>query len=272
MNLVDGKKLAEKISEEVKERARGKNLSLGIIWVGDDAPSRQFIERKKKVGEDIGIKVKIYSFPSAETTRSLRKKIADLIKKTNHNGFVVQLPLPSHINTQYILNAVPEAKDVDLLNQKSIGAFAVGRSRVAPPVVGAVEALLKAAGADLKSKKIVILGAGRLVGKPIALWLTEKNLPFSLLTEDSKSIEEDMRTADIIISGVGKPNLIRGDMIKNGALIIDAGTSVAEGKTMGDVDAKSLGKNDGWLSPVPGGVGPLTVAYIFKNLTILNHD
>lgn len=270
MNLLDGKALAERMYEEMKPRALGRNLSLGVILVGENPVSEKFIKEKKRRGEVLGIDVRTYTFPVSESTRSLRKKIADLIKKTEHNGYVVQLPLPEGINTQYILNAIPETKDVDVLNQKSVGAFAVGRSRAVPPVVGAIQTLLDSESINLHGKRIAVVGAGRLVGGPIAHWLTSQDLPFTVLTYTSPDIEEELKKADIIISGAGSPGLIRGDMVKDGAVMIDAGTAVAEGKVKGDVDAESLAGREGFLAPVPGGVGPLTVAYLFKNLLALS--
>lgn len=270
MKILDGKALAERMYEEMKPLARGRNLSLGIILVGENAASEKFIEEKKKRGEVLEIDVRTYTFPVFESTRSLRKKIADLVKKTGHDGYIIQLPLPEGINTQYILNTIPEAKDVDVLNQKSVGAFAVGRSKAVPPVVGAIQALLQSESIELMGKKIAVVGAGRLVGGPVALWLTSQDLPFTVLTYTSPDIHEELKKADIIISGAGSPGLIRGDMVKNGVALIDAGTAVAEGKVKGDVDAESLADHEGFLAPVPGGVGPLTVAYLFKNLLALN--
>lgn len=270
MKLLDGKALAERMYEEMKPQVLGRNLSLGVILVGENPVSEKFIEEKKKRGEALGIDMRTYTFPVSESTRSLRKKIADLVKKTEHSGYIVQLPLPEGINTQYILNAIPEAKDVDMLNQKSLGAFLVGRSKAVPPVVGAIQALLQSESIELIGKKIAVVGAGRLVGGPVALWLTSQDLPFTVLTYTSPDIEEELKKADIIISGAGSPGLIRGNMIKEGAVLIDAGTAVAEGKVKGDMDVESLAGREGFLAPVPGGVGPLTVAYLFKNLLALN--
>lgn len=256
--------------EEMKPNIIGRNLSLGVILVGENLVSEKFIEEKKKRGEVLGIDVRTYTFSDSESTRSLRKKIADLVKKTGHNGYIIQLPLPEGINAQYILNAIPEAKDVDALNQKSIGAFAVGRSRVTPPVVGAVLRLFKSESVDFHGKRIVVIGAGRLVGGPIAHWLTAQDLPYTVLTYRSSDLSERLAEADIIISGAGAPGLIKGNMVKDGAVIIDAGTATDEGKIKGDVDLESFSSRDVTISPVPGGVGPLTVACLFKNLLALN--
>lgn len=268
MNLFDGRGLAEKLYGEIKDNLGERKLSLGVVAVSPNEISKKFIEQKRKRGEELGIQVRLYE-EAGDSSKKLRRRIADLVKKTGHDGWIIQLPLPEGLNAQYILNAIPEAKDVDVLSQKSIGALAVGRLPILPPVVGALRTILDNEGIALAGRKIVIVGAGRLVGRPVALWLLSQNLPFTVLTETSNDLAEELKNADIVVSGVGKPRLIRGDMIKNGAILIDAGASVEDGTMMGDVDRESVESKTGWLSPVPGGVGPLTVAYIFKNLVTL---
>ena len=269
MNLLDGKKLAAGVMAEVKELIGEKKLSLGIISVGDDVVSQKFVAEKEKRGSEIGVDVRQYKFSIDESTTSLREKIGDLVKKTEHGGYVVQLPLPEGINAQYILNAIPEAEDVDCLNQKSIGAFAVGRSKILPPVVGAVKTILESEHIELQRKKIVIVGGGRLVGRPVALWLLSQDLPFTIITYQSPDLASHLQVADIIISGAGQPHFIGAKAIKDGAVVIDCGTSVDAGQVKGDIDPSGLESKSGWFSPVPGGVGPLTVAYIFLNLARL---
>ena len=279
MNVFDGRALADQVLAEAGEIIGARKLSLGVIVLGEDPVSANFIAQKEKRGAEIGIAVRTYRYPIDTSTRKLREQVADLVKKTKHDGFIVQLPLPEGINTQYALNAVPEDYDVDCLNQKSIGAFVVGRSKIMPPVVGAVKTLLENARVELSGKKIVLVGAGRLVGRPAALWLIAQDLPFTVLTYQSLDLSV-IREADIVVSGTGQPGLIKGAMLKNGAIVIDAGTSVVSPSIdsgrpallVGDVDAGSCKDNNGWLAPVPGGVGPLTVAHLFKNLATLAHN
>lgn len=268
MRFFDGKVLADLTLQEIKKLIGHKQLSLGIISVGNNQISQKFIAEKERRGKELGVLVKPYRLAPAGT-KVLRRCIAELVKKTEHDGWIIQLPLPEGVNTQYVLNSIPEAKDVDMLNQKSLGALAVGRSKILPPVVSAVKTLLDSQQIGLRGKKIVILGAGRLVGRPVSLWLLAQNLPFAVLTEESKDAGAELPKADIIISGVGKPGLIHASMVKDGAVIIDAGTSMEAGALKGDADAESLKSKDGWLTPVPGGVGLLTVACIFRNLAIL---
>ena len=270
MNLFDGKMLAVGVLAEAGELIGEKKLSLGIISVGDDVISQKFVAEKEKRGRELGVSVRQYKFSIDESTTALREKISDLVKKTGHDGFIVQLPLPEGVNSQYILNAIPEAKDIDCLNQKSIGAFAVGRAKILPPVVGAIKTLLESQSIELRGKKIVVVGGGRLVGRPVALWLLSQDLPFTMLTYQSPDLAAYIRDADIIVSGAGQPHFIGGGVIKDGAVVIDCGTSVEGGQVNGDINPAGLESKSSWLSPVPGGVGPLTVAYIFKNLAALS--
>ncbi len=268
MNLFDGKALATGVIEETKKLIGEKKLSLGVFRVGEDLVSTKFIAEKERVGKELGVDVRAYALDAKATSKRLRQRIAELVKQTGHDGFILQLPLPEGINAQYVLNAIPETHDVDCLNQKSIGAFVVGRSKIIPPVVSAIKTLLENAEVELSGKKIVLVGAGRLVGRPTALWLISQDLPFTVLTHQSLDLSV-IQEADVIISGAGQPRLIRGDMIKDGAILIDAGTSSEAGKLIGDIDAASCQDKSGWLAQVPGGVGPLTIAHLFKNLALL---
>lgn len=268
MILLDGKKLSQKILDELRQETVGikKQLRLAVVVVGENPVVKKFIEQKKKKAEEVGIDVRIYPFEEEITTNELRKRIAEIVHEKRNTGVVVQLPLPEHIGAQYILNAVTPEKDVDMLSARSIGDFVVGKSLGLPPVVGAVKTFFDEYQIDYKSKYIVVAGAGNLVGRPAALWLLKEKATFSVLRSATKNPQEFLQKADIIISGVGKPKFIAGDMIKKGAVVIDAGTSESGGKLVGDVDFDSVSRKAGYITPVPGGVGPLTVAMLLKNL------
>jgi len=269
MEFFDGRGLAEEIYQGVRAQMNERHLSLGIIQVGHTVASEKFIEQKKKKGSELGVDVRVYH-PVATSSRTLRREIADLVRQTELDGYVIQLPLPERLNTQYILNSIPEAKDIDVLGQKAIGAVAVGRATILPPVVAAIKKLLESINFSFEGKKIVVVGAGRLVGRPVTLWLISQNIPVTVITEHSPpEAERDIREADLIISGVGSAHLISGENIQDGAVVIDAGTSEKNGTLVGDIDPAGLKSKSGWFSPVPGGIGPLTVAYIFKNLVTL---
>ena len=271
MILLDGKKLSEKLIGELKQEISdisGK-LRLAAVVVGEDPVVRKFIEQKKKAALEVGIDIRIYPFPDTITTNELRKRLAEIVHEKKNTGVIVQLPLPSRINTQYILNAVTPEKDPDMLSAKSLGNLVVGKSPILPPVAGAVKALLEEYGIDYKNKYTVVVGAGNLVGRPVALWLLGEKATFSVIESASESPQEILRQADIIISGIGKPKWIRGDMVKDGAVVVDAGTSESAGRIAGDVDFDSVSAKASYITPVPGGVGPVAVAMLFKNLVTL---
>lgn len=268
MTLLDGKKLSQKILEELRGKMKqiAKKVRLAVIVVGSDPATQSFISQKRKVGESIGIDVRLFPFPETITTNELRKRIAEIVHEKKNTGVITQLPLPASISTQYILNAIPPEKDVDVLSARSLGNFTTGKSIVLPPIVGAVKAFFEEYQIDYKNKYIVVLGAGNLVGRPMALWLLNEKATFSVVRSSTKNPEEFLSKADIIISGIGKPRFVTGDMIKDGVVVIDAGTSEAEGKLVGDVDFDSVSQKALCITPVPGGIGPVTVAILFQNL------
>ena len=269
--ILDGKKLAEKILEKVRAETTslGKHLRLAIVLVGENQVIRKFIEQKKKTANSAGIDIRIYAFGPKITTNELRKKMAQIVHEEKNSGAIVQLPLPVHINTQYILNSVPPGKDVDMLSAKSLGNFIVGKSPIMSPVAGAVKALFAEHNIEYLGKKIVIVGAGNLVGRPAALWLLSEHATFSIINRDTPGPEKFLREADIIISGIGKPNHITADLVKEGVIVIDAGTSESEGKLAGDAEFGSVSKKASFITPVPGGIGPVTIAILLKNLVTL---
>ena len=268
MILLDGRKLAEKVLGGLKEEIakRKKLLRLAVVIVGENSVTLKFIEQKKKAAEFLGVGIHIYPFEESITTNALRKRIGEIVHEAKNTGVIVQLPLPVHINAQYILNAIPPEKDVDVLSARALGNFYVGRSVVLPPVVGAVKVFFDEYNIEYRNKYAVVVGVGKLVGKPVAARLINEGVALSVVNEYTKDIGEFIRKADIIISGVGKPKLITSDMVKDGVIVIDAGVSEAEGKTVGDVDFDSVSVKASYITPVPGGVGPLTVAVLFKNL------
>lgn len=271
MTILDGKKIAERILDKLKVEVAGikKQMRLAVVVVGRDPVVENFIAQKRKAAESIGIDVRVYPFPAEITTNELRKRIAEIVHEKKNTGVIIQLALPSHINKQYILNAIPPEKDPDVLSARAIGNFAVGKSPIMPPVAGAIKTLFEEYQIDYRNKSIAVLGAGALVGRPATLWLTSEGIGFALVTENTAHPEEILREADIVISGIGKPRHITAYMIKNGAVVIDAGTSESAGEIVGDVDAESVAGKASALAPVPGGVGPLTVAILFKNLLTL---
>ncbi len=272
MKFFDGKKLSEKILDNIKKEIKNRRLKLklAVILVGNNQVSKIYINQKKKACEKVGIDFQLFKFPVKISTQKLKREIKKIVKNPTNSGAIIQLPLPKNFNTQEILNLVPAKKDIDVLSDKSAERFYSGNFFILPPVVGVVSHILKEYKIPARKKKIIIIGSGRLIGKPLFFWLSRKKYKVSVVDKSTKNIPSITKKADILISGVGKPNLIKGSMVKKGVIVIDAGTSVYRGKLKGDVDFETVSKKASYITPVPGGVGPMTVACLLKNLLILN--
>ena len=262
--IIDGKALAEKIKQALRLAllAQGKNLRLDVILVGDNIVSEKYVERKKKIGEEIGVEVVVHELLEDISPIDLEEEIKKLSNDERVNGIIVQLPLPPQIDEQKILNLVAPEKDVDALNSEA---------KVLSPTVGAIREILNRNLVSIKGKKVAVVGKGKLVGRPVAIWLTQEGADVAVI--DSKTADADstrlLQNADIIVSGVGKPGLVTPDKIREGVVLIDAATSEQNGSLKGDADPACATKCS-LFTPVPGGVGPLTVVMLFKNLLELN--
>ena len=267
--ILSGEKIAKKILENLKKKIRGKKLSLAVIQVGDNIVSKKYIEEKRKIAKKIGIGFHLINLPLSISQVKLEQQIKRTGKDQKVSGMIVQLPLPGRLNVQHVVDLIPKEKDVDVLSSASFSDFALGILPIMPPTVAAIALLLKETKKKLEGSRVAVVGAGRLVGLPIALWLSQQGATISLIQKETRNATQIIAKADIVISGVGKPGLITGKMLKKGAVVIDAGTSVEGGSSKGDVDFESVAKRASFLTPVPGGVGPLTVACLFKNLFLL---
>ncbi|HEY4502409.1 MAG TPA: bifunctional 5,10-methylenetetrahydrofolate dehydrogenase/5,10-methenyltetrahydrofolate cyclohydrolase [Candidatus Paceibacterota bacterium] len=265
--IIDGKAIAERVKSVVaREITRtGARYSLAVFVLTDDFATRKFISIKKKVAENIGVTIVLYDLKKDTRTEELVQKIKEAVH--NHNGIVVQFPLPSHINSDTIRNAIPASHDVDVISDEALQKVKKG-SNVLPPVVGAIDEILKEQAVTLKGKKVVVVGEGNLVGKPSAIFAEHGGANVTVVNEDTKDISKETKDADIIILGAGVPGLLMPTMVKDGVVILDAGTSEAKGELRGDADP-SCALKSALFTPVPGGVGPITVAMIFKNLLVL---
>lgn len=239
MIILDGKKLSGKILKKLKVEIKRKRLKLklSIVLVGEDSDSKIFIKQKKKACEKVGIDFELFKFSSKISNSELKKEIRKIIQNPDIKNIVVQLPLPKGLNTEEILNLIPKEKNAEIVS----------------PVVCAMDRILEEYKISLKNKKIVLIGKGRLVGRPVAIWLKKRKLKFSDI--------DKIKNADVIISGAGRPNLIKGEMVKKGVIVIDVGA---------DVNFKSVSKKASHITPTPGGVGPVTVACLLQNLVKLN--
>ena len=249
MKIINGKKIADRTLADLKKEIEKKKLkpSLAVILVGDNPASLLYVQRKEEAGQKIGIEIKKYNLPK----QTSEKEILDLINSLNDdrqvNGILVQLPLPNHLAADKIIQAIRPTKDVD--------GF-VKNSRFKSPFILAIERALQETSRDLTGKKAVALVNFDIFGQALKSQL--KKLEFI----------KDLKKADIVITALGQPNCIKGDMIKEGVILIDGGISKQNGKVVGDIDQESVKDKAKWLSPVPGGLGPMTVAFLLKNLVI----
>jgi methylenetetrahydrofolate dehydrogenase (NADP+)/methenyltetrahydrofolate cyclohydrolase len=268
MEIIDGRKISKEILAEVKVKVKTLDFKPVFcdILVGNDLASLKYVELKKKKALELGIDFYDANFTENITTEELILEIEKINKIENMCGIIVQLPLPSHLDTQKILDTIEPSLDVDCLGEELSNKFYNGDLFIAPPTALACEALLESLNLDLLKKKILIIGEGKLVGKPMANILKFKNYNFDIINSKSENQETLIKEADVLITGVGRGSLITGDMVKEGVIVIDAGTSEEDSVLVGDVDFDSVSTKASFVTPVPGGVGPVTVAMLFSNV------
>lgn len=271
--ILDGRKLGEKVlsavAREIKKRKL--KLKLAVVFIGDNKVSGVYLRKKQEACEKTGIAFHVFGFPGNILGAELEKEVEKIIRDTSNSGIVIQLPLPfNHLITQSLLNLIPPERDPDCLSKKSFEMFSGRNDSILPPVIAAIARFFKEYKIQARGKNAVVVGQGRLVGLPASIWLKQQGAKVVVCDSKTADIAAEARKADIVISGAGSPGLIRGEMIKQGAVVIDCGTSVENGKTVGDVDFESVSKKVGFISPVPGGVGPLAVACLLENLVKLN--
>ena len=258
--IVDGKAIAGRIYDDLASRIRSlKNPPrLTVFTCAPNLETRTYLELKKKRAESVGVAVTIIECAADETTDSLIAQINTAASMSE--GIIVQLPLPSHIDTEAVLASVPPSHDIDGLGPET--------EDVLPPVVGACKEILKVHEVPVYQKHVVILGSGRLVGKPAARWFAEQGASVSILTRDTIDVAYYTAQADIIVCGAGDPGFLKPEMVKEGVVILDAGTSEDGGVLRGDADPACAEKAS-LFTPVPGGIGPITVAVLLRNLVDL---
>ena len=266
--VIDGKQLASEIIEELKKEREAipKKIRLAVVLVGDNPASLSFIKQKEKIAQELNIDFRLYQYPETIKTKELRKKVSEICRVTFNRGVVVQLPLPASINSQVVLNAILTLKDPDILSEKNLGGFYVNRLIVLPPVIEAIKFLLKKYQIPIEGKIVLLIGRGQLVGKPAALWFINQRATVIVANSKTQNLMNFTKSADVIVSSAGVPNLITGDLVKEGVVIFDSAVVSEAGKLKGDGDFDSLKDKAALLTPVPGGLGPLTVAFLFKNL------
>ncbi len=269
MIIADGKAIAQKLLSQIRTGLDGRPVSIAAIWVGDDQTTERFVEIKKKYAESIGIEVSIFNFSINDPEEKIINKIKELSEDKKINGIIVELPLPASFNRDEILNLVPEQKDIDILSESAQKNFYSNSTKLLPPSVGALDFLFKEYGINPKNKTVAVFGQSILIGKPISHHLEQMGAKVFHIDEFTLNPENFSRQADIIISGVGKPNLIIGEMVKDGAIVVDFGFEDLNGKIVGDVNFDSVASKTSFITPVPGGMGPIVIASFLKNATLM---
>ncbi len=268
--IIDGRQIAEQVLENVWGRVVSKELKLklAVVLVGENPEFKKFVELKGKVAEKIGVGFLIRQFPENIKTVDLKEEVRKISSESD--GVLIELPLPGHIDTQAVLNEIPLEKDVDVLSEEAQSLFYNNKSKILPPAVEAVKIVLEKYKIELKGKKASIFGQGLLVGKPLSHWLETQEAEVVRIEEFTEDPEQYSKEADIIVSGVGKTDLIKADMVKKGAVVFDFGYENEKGKMVGDVDFESAAPKASLITPVPGGMGPIVVAVVLKNMIALN--
>lgn len=296
MAIINGKAIAAKIEQQAAEKTanlkkNGKTPKLAVVLVGDNKPSQTYIRKKQEAAERVGINFELRQYPADIKKDKLIAELKKIQKDKKLAGLIIQLPLPEHLYVPEVLNAVNPEIDVDCLTDCNLGKLVmakkmpilprqnrassistdveIGTNKIEPPTPWAVVHILKDAGVDLVGKNITIIGMGALVGKPLAIMLANELASVTTCNSQTKNIKEKCLSADIIVTAVGKKiNLLTADMVKNGAIVIDTGIVYEDEKMYGDVDFENVSKKAGLITPVPGGVGPITVSKLLLNTAV----
>lgn len=267
--ILDGKKLSAKILDELAEKISkiDKKPGLAVILVGNDPASELYVGMKEKAAKKLGIKSLVVKFPEDVEEKVLLKKIDELNNDAEINGILVQLPLTAHINEKKVIQSICPKKDVDGFTPENIGKISIGVEPYAYPCTPkGILKLLDEYKIEIEGKHAVVVGRSNIVGKPVAQMLLNRNATVTICHSRTKNLSDIIKTADIVVSAVGKNKTIRKEMIKSGAVIVDVGTSRVNGKLSGDVDYENVFASASFITPVPGGVGPMTIACLMENV------
>ncbi len=269
--LLEGKPIAEKIKEQIKQTVAGLKTKpvLASIQVGENAGAAAYANSQKKTAEGLGIEYQFHKLPDQTTEAELINFIQKLNEDKSVNGMIIQMPLPAQIDYKKISQYMLPDKDIEGMHPANIGKLVFGKAAIVPCTAAAVMELLKETGVDLYGKEVVVVGHSEIVGKPLVLLLLEKFATVTdchIGTSQAGKLEEHIRRADILIVAVGKAGLIKGDLVKAGAIVIDVGINRVNDKIVGDVEFPTAEQRADWITPVPGGVGPLTVTMLMRNL------
>ena len=266
--IIDGKAVSAAIKEQVRDEIARDNIKAGlaVVIVGNDPASRVYVNNKKKACEFCGIKSFEYALPEETTMEQLLELIDTLNADKNVNGILVQLPLPKQLDEKAVIERISPKKDVDAFHETNVGKIMIGNYSFLPCTPAGCMELIHSTGVDVAGKECVVIGRSNIVGKPMAMLLLHENGTVTVCHSKTKNLAEVCRRADILVAAVGKPNFVTADMVKEGAVVIDVGINRLEnGKLCGDVKFDEVSEKASFITPVPGGVGPMTIATLMKN-------
>lgn len=269
--IIDGKAVSASVKEAVAKEAatlkeKGILVGLAVVIVGNDPASRVYVNNKKKACAACGIESYEYALPEETTEEELLALVEKLNGDPAVNGILVQLPLPRQIDEHRIIEAISPKKDVDAFHAVNVGKIMIGDFDFLPCTPSGCMDLIDSTGVPVEGKRCVVIGRSNIVGKPMAMLLLHRNGTVTICHSKTKNLKEICREADILVAAVGRPNFVTADMVKEGAVVIDVGMNRLEnGKLCGDVDFEGVSKVAGWITPVPGGVGPMTIATLMRN-------
>ena len=268
MNIIDGKAVSLAVKERVRDEIAEKNLKIGlaVVIVGNNQASRVYVNNKKKACEFCGITSYEYALPEETSEEQLLELVDTLNGDANINGILVQLPLPKQIDEKKIIEHISPNKDVDAFHAVNVGKIMIGDYAFLPCTPAGVMELIHSTGTEVSGKECVVIGRSNIVGKPMAMLLLHENATVTVCHSRTKDLAEVCRRADILVSAVGKAGFVTSDMVKEGAVVIDVGMNRnEEGKLCGDVDFENVKDKCSFITPVPGGVGPMTIAMLMEN-------
>ena len=269
--IIDGKKISKEIKDELKEKvaalkAEGKEISLAVIQVGEDPASTVYVGNKKKACEYIGIKSLAYELPESTTEEELLNLVKELNERKDVNGILVQLPLPKHIDESKVIETIDRTKDVDGFHPANVGELVIGGPGFVSCTPAGIIELLKRSNIKIEGKNCVVIGRSNIVGKPMSLLLLRENGTVTITHSRTKNLKEITKQADILVVAIGKPKFVTDEYVKEGAVVIDVGIHRNEdNKLCGDVDYDKVAPLTSAITPVPGGVGPMTIAMLMNN-------
>lgn len=269
--IIDGKKISLEVKDEIKAKVakyteKGIKITLAVIKVGEDPASAVYVRNKQKACEYVGIESVAYELKEETTEDELLELVEKLNKDEATNGILVQLPLPKHINEDKVLNTIDSKKDVDGFHPNNVGKMMVGEDTFLPCTPAGIIQMLKRTNVELEGKECVVIGRSNIVGKPMSMLMLKENCTVTIAHSKTKDLKEVTKRADILIVAIGKPKFITADYVKEGAVVIDVGIHrTEEGKLCGDVDFADVESKVSAISPVPGGVGPMTVTMLMAN-------